>query len=272
MYLSKYILALALLVAAGSAHAQLALGLTPAGIDFQVGPGQSAAQAITVTNAGTIRCQGRMLSNDWWYSDTERKVFGTPGSQPRSAGRWLSFSPDKFELDPGQSILVRVTITVPSDAEGGHYAVAFAEFAPPQPKGGQAVVFGGRVGALITQIPPGTPNGPDKTIKLAGAIEKLEIVPPTRTQPLRAIAQVKNNGNVHMDAQGTLVLVDKQHRLIGNTTVPRQRLLPGQKGHFEASWTGKMKPGMYEALFTVTYGEENADVKRMAVPILPSSP
>jgi hypothetical protein len=59
---------------------------------------------------------------DWWRSeDGVQSFYAAPGTLKRSCGNWVSLNPGESAVDPGQTLSVRVTVNVSTDAEPGGY-------------------------------------------------------------------------------------------------------------------------------------------------------
>jgi hypothetical protein len=186
-------LALALLMGAGvglwahPAKAEVTISVSPSLTEFRAVPGNTGEQQITVFNDG---------DEPFGVTTSVRKYGGAP--QKLSAKDFIEVSPKTFDLAPGESQSVRVSINVSSDApSGGRYAtVTFTTSAKQSGAAGTGV--SGQIG--VPQL---------FTINGAGAIDreaKIDRILPVLLQDGTIGFQlvVDNPGNIHFFPQGTL--------------------------------------------------------------------
>jgi len=63
------------------------------------------------------------------------------------------------------------------------------------------------------------------------------------------------------DVAALLVIMDRKRKLVGHVGFEKQRLLPGEDRSVALKYGGELKPGDYDAILTVDYGEAGATVK-----------
>jgi hypothetical protein len=97
--------------------------------------------------------------------------------------------------------------------------------------------------------------------KPALSVDALTIAPPTASQPLKADVKLTNTGDVHLFPKGTLVIMDRKRKVVGHAGFEKQRMLPGEERAATVKYGGDLKPGEYDAILTVDYGESGAVVK-----------
>lgn len=239
------------------AHADVSIGASPSTLDLMLEPGKTTAQTVLLYNSGKDPVGVRASAWDWWHDEQNSKKFGPPGTYPHSAASWISFVPSYILVQPGKAVNVTVTVATPANAKGGNYAVAWFEAVPNANPKSKELRVGARLGVLIMTESRGT-------AKSEVAVEELAIRPPTSSQLFQAEVRLKNTGDVHVFPKGTLVLLDNKNKLVGHVGFEKRRMLPGEKSTATIKWGGELKPGAYQAVLTVDYGEQGATVKTAA--------
>lgn len=165
----------------------MTISVSPSLTEFSAVPGNTGEQQITVFNDG---------DEPFGVTTSVRKYGGAP--QDLSARDFMEVSPETFELAPGESQGVRVSIDVPANApSGGRYAtVTFSTDAKQSGAAGAGV--SGEIG--VPQL---------FTINGAGPIERearIDRIVPVLLEDGTIGFQlvVDNPGNIHFFPQGTL--------------------------------------------------------------------
>ena len=236
------------------ARADVSLGASPASLEMTLERGKTAAQTILLFNQGKDPVTVTGYAWDWWHEPGNPRKFAPPGTLPHSAAKWISFVPEKVTVTPGKGANVTVVVSTPAAASAGNYAVAWFEAVPDEQPNAKELRVGARLGVLImTEVRGAT--------KPSISIDELTITPPTASRPLKAEVKLTNSGDVHLFPKGTLVLMDRKRKLIGHVGFEKQRLLPGEDRSVALKYGGELKPGDYDAILTVDYGEAGATVK-----------
>jgi hypothetical protein len=140
--------------AAAPAAADDTIGISgqPAGSDgnadgrtrfsYSVEPGQQVADQYLVRNAGTTAQTFTVLGTDAFNDDAGEFALLETSVAPVDMGAWVQFENStnrvQFDLAPGESRLVRFTVTIPADATPGDHAGGIA--ASVQSPSGQVVL------------------------------------------------------------------------------------------------------------------------------------
>lgn len=212
--------ALAVPGSAGFAAAQVSVEVSPLRVELQAGPGATATQAVTVSNAGTEAIRVRARLTDWGLSrDGSPQFEGTPEGGPYSATDWVRIAPPEQVLEPGREGTVRFSLAVPADAAPAGYRTAILfEFNPAaEPAaGGRQVQFRSRIATLIYV----NVGAPPVDVELTD----LRIRPgPEQTQ---VIAILANTSRRSVRTKGTLTLFDAAGTAVREVTVPDVPVLP----------------------------------------------
>jgi hypothetical protein len=245
----------ALLAATRPARADVSLGASPASLEMTLERGKTAAQTVLLFNQGKDPVTVTAYAWDWWHDPDNPRKFAPPGTLPHSAAKWISFVPEKVTVLPGKGVNVTVVVATPATASAGNYAVAWFEAIPDAKPNAKELRVGARLGVLVLTEVRGATK-PNVTV------DELTIALPTASRPLKADIKITNSGDVHLFPKGTLVLMDRSKRkLIGHVGFEKQRLLPGEERKVNLKFGGELRPGDYDAILTVDYGEAGATVK-----------
>lgn len=189
------------------------LRISPVRTDLVIEPGGTKVVTLTVQNTTSADAEFRAITNDFIAGDSE---FGEPSlilnddeyAPSHSLKRYIAPIPN-IEINAGQSKDVKVTITMPRDvAAGGYYGAV--RFAPVNGSNGPSnISLTASVGSLMLVKVPGD-------IKESLTLESFDVRTGERSnnasslffsnKDLYAVARFKNNGNVHEQPFGKVVL------------------------------------------------------------------
>jgi len=245
------------------AHAQ-ALGLAPAQVVQTFKPGVPFEIELTTANNGDAPVEMSVEITDFWYNDTNEKVFNAPGTSPRSAANWIQFVPEHFDVAAHGSQKMRAIVTPPSDAKGGYYAVLFVKSKPQlsfdKSKDGKSVFTNMRIGCLVLLQA-------EKTEQYKIAVSDMKLTPPSENHGLQLSFDIDNEGNTHVFPLPRLAILDSHHKLVAKAESDMKRFLPGQKDSMHVDWAGNLDPGNYTAVLTVAYDDDRIDTETMPLVI-----
>ena len=116
----------------------------PGGLSFQATldsikidarPGQVVTRQFRLTlddNQKETRFKARI--EDWWRSeDGAQSFYAEPGRLRHSCGRWVSLNPVESSVKPGETLVVRISIAIPSEMASGGYWCALTVDEVPDP-------------------------------------------------------------------------------------------------------------------------------------------
>ena len=118
--MKKYSLLLHLVCLVMMAQAQTedrpkGIAIRPVTLEFGLLANQSGSQIVRITNALTEPKQFVVYLSDWIRDTTGAHVYTTPGEIDRSCAGWIQLNKNFFELGPGETEELLVTMTHPSD-------------------------------------------------------------------------------------------------------------------------------------------------------------
>jgi hypothetical protein len=246
-----------------------ALEIAPPVIYLSVNPGQTIKTQIFLRDisSGPLVVGGQ--ANDFTAAGED----GTPkilldnadNNNPYSMKTWV-VAPATLNLVPKEVKTMDITINVPKDAApGGHYGIIRFTATPPSLKS-SGVSLSTSLGALMLL----TVNGP--------VSEKLSVTEFSvnhsgktgsvfQSGPLNFVQRIKNEGNIHEQPAGQVVITDMFGRRVAtvNMNLPPRNILPASTRKFQEpldkAVIGNRKLfGRYSAKLTVTYGKDKRTV------------
>ena len=226
------------------------LNVSPPSVRLSIPPGGTESSTITIENkSDSSSIDMRAYVEDWDYAEDGSKQFHPPGTTPRSCARWINIYPKMFHLEPKARIGIQYTISVPQDAEGGHYAVIFFEsiVGDDEAEGNLMVRFAGRIGTIMYQETEG------KTDK-SGSIVSFECGRPDQNKPLKIKVSFKNEGNAQISAEGIMNIIDAEGNIFGRKELGPIDTLPGSTREYETEWLGELEEGEYDVIVTFDAG------------------
>jgi hypothetical protein len=255
----------AVMLATARAAAAQSLALTPAEIRASFKPQQVLQFDLDVSNEGDTPVPMRGSVTDLWFDpNTNEKIFGAPGTLPRSAANWIVFVPPTLTVAPHGTSKVKVVITPPAETTGGAYAVLFLESKPEPASGttanGKPLYANMRLGALILLSAEGTE---DYRVE----ISEPALTPPSGNRNLELTFQLTNAGNTHIFPDARLTVMDASKRIVARADGERKRFFPGQKEPVKLAWAGSLPPGEYTALLTIGYGKDKVYTEQLPLRI-----
>jgi hypothetical protein len=167
---------------------------------------------------------------------------------------WMTFAPASATVQPGQTLPVTVTISVPADATAGErYAAALGErSSAPSASGGVATVS--RVGIRIYLS-----VGPGGAPPTAFTIDSMTARRDTDGHPL-VTAKVHNTGERAVDLSGRLELMNGPSSLSAGPFPVRTAatLIPGETGDVSVALDPALPNGPWDARITLVSGVTSA--------------
>lgn len=241
-----------------------ALEIAPPLITLKANPGQTLKTEIKLRDVSGGDLVVSEQVNDFVAAgeDGTPKILLKPSQEkdPYSMRTWVSALPT-MTLKPQQITTLHVTIHVPANAApGGHYGVVRFTARPPELHD-TGVALSASLGALMLV----TVNGP---LKENMSIASLSVTDNKGKQgslfestPLKFVTRVKNDGNIHEEPTGHIMITDMfGHTVAGvNVNMQQRNVLPASIRKFtsdlDSSVIGNKKLfGYYKASLDMTYG------------------
>lgn len=235
----KTALILMMLLAASVLHAkEESMSVSPAVITLRGEAGQSTTQTLTFTNGTSLALAFEMRAQDGIIRDGKRH-FVEPGTLPGSIAATAVFSPNVFTVEPGRSIPIQVTVTIPARTSVRAIAVMC--------QGTTKLASGplrmtASVGTLLTFALTGD--------VIAAEASALIVQAPTASSNFVASHQVANSGTEPVVATGMLAILNAEGTLSGKQSIPSWRMLPGETTDVRVEYGGLLPAGHYRAMVT----------------------
>lgn len=194
----------------------------------------------------------RARIEDWWRSeDGAQSFYGAPGTLQHSCARWVSLNPVESTVTPGETMVVRITITVPPEmASGGYWCALTVDEVPDPlaPASGVGVRFVASVSSGIF-VNVGT-------VLRAARILDLQV------GAAQAFVRLRNEGNAPVGIDGRLEFyAPGAAEPTATVTVPRGTLLT--EPSVDGTLTSILPPaaalpsGRYRVRAILDYGAEH---------------
>jgi len=242
------------------------INVSPPSVRLSVPPGETKSGTITVENKSDAPIDMRVYTEDWVYAADGSKTFTQAGTTPLSCAKWITTHPQKLRVEPNKRAGVQYAISVPPDAEGGHYAVIFFESIVSEgeaTRGNVVLRFAGRIGTIVYLEAEGK-------IKRAGTVTAFTCGRPDQNSPLTINMTLKNEGNAHIIAEGVMNIIDKDGNIFGRKELGPINTLPGDTRNYKTEWLGDLKEGTYDVIATLDTGVDSPIVAETVLTVTSS--
>lgn len=120
---------------ASQAPRPMSFSATLTSIKVNARPGQVITRQFQLTlDADQPKSRFKARVEDWWRSeDGQQSFYGAPGTLRRSCARWTSLNPVESTVEPGGTLVVRITVSVPRELVPGGYWCALTVDEVPDP-------------------------------------------------------------------------------------------------------------------------------------------
>jgi hypothetical protein len=218
-------------------------------------PGDAFDGVIFVKNTDQQAADVRILQTDYLCQANGTNEYGEPGKAPRSNAGWITVSPTRLKLAPGETQPVRYKGRIPADAKlrGTYWSMIIVEpvSAPAiTPEGKPATVALGLQTTIrfAVQIVTEVGQGGNRSLKvLEKALVKHE---GKRTLSL----DIGNDGERLLIPAITVELFDQQGASIGRFDAGRTRIYPSCSVRAKVDLTD-VPPGKYAAMVLLDSGD-----------------
>ena len=215
-------------------------------------PGEQYTGTVRVRNTSGQPQQARISQSDYRFLADGRTFYEQAGSSPRSNAGWMTFSPSRLTLAPGEEATVSYTVRVPAaqNPRGSYWSVLMVETVDDR----AAAVRAGRVGiepAIRYAVQLATHVGQaERRIALEGARVARDDGAPA------LVVNVVNTGEQADRLDLRVELFDAEGTPAGRLTSSRGLVYPGSSIHQRFD-LGQLAPGTYRALLVVDTGSDD---------------
>ena len=237
-----------------------ALRVSPVRNDLEIKPGASQTIDIYVQNLSGSEIKLKAIVNDFVAGKDET---GSPNiildenkSAPVRSFKQYVTPLQEFTVKPNEQHDVKVTISIPANADAGGYFGA-VRFAPADADSGKTLSLSASVGSLVLVRVPGD-------LRETASIASLEVRKKnkagsffTSSKDLNGVVRIQNTGNVQVQPFGK-VLLKKSGKLLTsyeiNNTQPRGNVLPDSIRRFDFKLDKLGSFGKYTLEANLGYG------------------
>jgi hypothetical protein len=164
-------------------------------IKIDARPQQVITRQFRLTlDAGQPETRFRARVEDWWRSpDGNQSIYGAPGTLRHSCAPWVSINPVESVVKAGETMIVRITVSVPAEMAASGYWCALTIDEIPDPLALQAGVGVKFVASVSTGI-----------FVTVGAVERAARIVDLQVSAERAFLRIRNEGNAPVGIDGRL--------------------------------------------------------------------
>ena len=221
------------------------VSLSPAVIMAKGSYGQGIAETLTLSNFTGNTLGFNLIAEDVTTKDGKR-IFVPAGETPGSIAATAVFSEAQVEVKPSSNVSVRVTFTIPQKTNLRAVAAIFKGTGVAATKGTVGMVAS--LGTLFIF-----------TLSDDFKVEASPITVTTQDNASNTSFEqwLTNTGTEPLMPEGAAAVLTAAGTLVGKTTIPSQRLLPGERLSFKTSYPTQLDPGHYRALLSFQYEGKN---------------
>ncbi len=234
-----------------SAQANQTITIIPPKFELFANPGDSLAEKIRIRNESDFPVTYSVLIEDFTTSGEEGHVVLEEGEQSTSfsLAQWIEPQSKDLVLQPKEEVPFTFVVNVPRDAEpGGHYASILFQTGGENTTPGTTAVAQ-RVGALVLLRVSGNVTEDAK-------IESFTVPDYQESGPVVFTLRIKNDGNVHISPQGTIVITNIFKQKVAEIPLDTRNVLPGAIRKMETTWDQEHLLGKFTATLISTYGQQ----------------
>ncbi len=221
--------------------------------DLSADPGQTITKQIKVQNQGESELAINAEVIDFIVSNNE----GTPlflwnqeADNRWSLAEWLTVSPTRFVIKPGETKILDMLIVVPDDAlPGGHYAAVIykpAESTAPQESLAEVIPS---VASLVYLSVNGEVNE-------EAYVRRLDIPRFSEYGPIKITAEIENLSDLHIKPQGVIKISNLFKKTLTTLKLDDKNIFPGRSRVFENTWGRKWLFGRFKTSLEASYGNQ----------------
>lgn len=263
---------------ANPAQAGQALEIAPPVLNLRGNPGETVKGTINLRDVSPTNLVVTNQINDFTAQGEEgmpKLLLDEGETSPYSMKAW--FRPiGKLTLKPREIQGLPFTIDIPKDAApGGYYSVVrFSASAPGIDSSG--VSLSASVGALIFLRVNGDAYEKLSIASFSAVTKQNQPKTVLEGTPITFAVRVKNEGNVHEQPAGRIMITDMFGKTVAglNVNLPPRNVLPGSirrfETHLDKTVIGKkMLFGMYRATVSITDGKGQTVSKKITFWVIP---
>lgn len=242
-----------------------ALEIAPPVVTISAKPGEVIKANISIRNVSTANMVAKNEINDFTAAGedgTPKLLLEEGQTTPYSMKKWIAPIP-QLTLKPKQLVEQPINIAVPANAAPGGYYSVIRFTATPAGIDTSGVSLSASLGALVLLRVQGDAKEAMSVVEFSASKNGVTSTLFEST-PLRFNTRIRNDGNVHEQPVGRIIIKDMFGRTQAgvNVNLDRRNVLPQSVRKFDALLDkavigNKFMFGRYTAQLTVTYGDKN---------------
>lgn len=234
----------------------------PGKVELTLRPGESKTMDLKVTNRMGDRRMFQLETEDFTGSTDPEETVVLLGNErgPYTLRDFLIPEQSEFELDNGQRATVRVTVSVPADAEpGGRYGSVLVSTVN-RPQGSDSGVVGGaaivsRIGVLFFVTVPGEVHHDGAMVNFDTTSGKRVFFDTVSGIGLSILYE--NNGSMHVNPYGAIAITNLSGETVADIDVDPWFAMPDSLRRRDITWNREFLFGRYTATATINRGYGN---------------
>lgn len=239
----------------GKVFSQNSFMVTPVIYEIETQPEQKEVYKLSIINSSSTggRIKVSLYPLDFCLTKEGEVVFYPPGTLKRSASRWIKLGSSQIVVSSKERKDVPITLNIPPDSEGGYYAAIVVEQVPEEAVNDELNMVSWRMVSFLVLVVKGLQKLQRKitieNIKVESLKEKGQVV---------FIITLRNEGNIHVRTQGTLVIEDEKGKKIRDLplAVGQGIIFPESIRKFTIITKEVLPPGDYLAKIVVNYTDK----------------
>ncbi len=268
MLIIKFLLSLTVLFLSRNSLclAQGTFGVTPAVIELSLGRGGTKIFSFEISNnSKESPAEFKIYAMDLEADREGNSDFLEIGESKYSCSRWIQVEPNKIVIGPGQSKNITGKLIAPASASsGGYYSAVICELITEKPKVNKGTLVTWRIATLVRVSVLGgkiEKEAEAQDFYLRTLFEKEE----DREQGLTFFVSLRNQGNIHIKAEGKLTVLTQDRKRRGEVDFKAGTgvILPGHIRDFTAAYDKFLSEGEYIARAVFRYGGMNSIEKEI---------
>ncbi|CAN5130256.1 hypothetical protein BH11PAT4_BH11PAT4_1270 [soil metagenome] len=229
------------------------VSVIPPRFELRGNPGDTIQEKLRIRNDSQQSITYAIQVEDFQAKDDQGGVDiieDDSGNDSYKLASWITTDLTRVTVAAGEEKTLTATIKIPKSAEpGGHFATILIKRSGGEVSGGASV--DSRIGSLIL-------------LRVSGAITESAAVDSFKAEesiaqygPVTFSLRTKNDGNVHVQPKGTIVIYNIFGREVTKIPLTQANVLPGSARIVKTLWDEKNLVGRYTATLQATY-EQNS--------------
>jgi len=240
--------AVAFVAAARTASAGVFAEAVPIKYNLTMRPGEPVARDVAVHNMGDAPVVVRVRLSDWRMSPKGDLDFVPLGSTDVSLSGLVTFAPEQFSLQPGETGVIHLTLRLPIDGPATRYGVLLSEVRPtvwPANHLGPRAIAELGTTLYLSRIPPQSTRAELTGLDVHSAGDTAMAV----------TVRVHNPGERHFYSSGEIAIADSTGAAVAKGSLGTGVVLPGALRIFTWTCSTPLAPGRYTVTATLDTGE-----------------